>query len=152
MERQTTTRSRPLLDERTLRIAVGALAFFHMAEGLWMLLSPGSFFDAIGRYGLENTHYVGDVGAFVLAYGVALMIAVGRPGWRAPLLGVGALWYAFHGLNHLFDINEARSDERGIADTVLLLVGAGALAWLAAAAERLGVSREPRRSRTPGAR
>jgi hypothetical protein len=124
------------LDERTLRLAVGALAVFHLAEGLWMFLAPDSFFDTIGRYGLENSHYVGDVGSFVLAYGVALMIAVGRPSWRAPLLAVGALWYAFHAINHLFDVGEARSDERGIADTLLLALGAGLLAWLAAAADR----------------
>lgn len=127
-----------------MRFVVGALALFHIAEGLWMVFSPDTFFDLIGRYGLENTHYVGDVGAFVLAYGIALMIAVGRPSWRAPLLGVGALWYAFHALNHLLDIDEARSDERGIVDTVLLMLGAGALAWLALVAERLNANREPR--------
>jgi hypothetical protein len=127
----------PALDDRTLRLAVGALAVFHLAEGLWMLVAPASFFDAIGRYGVENTHYVGDVGAFVLAYGIALLLAVGRPTWRAPLLAVGAAWYAVHALNHLFDIGEARTDGRGIADTVLLALGAVALGWLAVAADRL---------------
>ena len=124
------------MDERTLRLVVGALAVFHLAEGLWMLLAPGSFFDTIGRYGLENTHYVGDLGAFVTAYGLALVVAVGRPTWRAPLLAVGALWYALHAINHLFDIDEARSTERGLADTILLALGAGLLAWLAAVADR----------------
>jgi hypothetical protein len=125
------------LNERTLRLVVGALAAFHIAEGLWMLLAPGSFFDAIGNYGLENTHYVGDVGAFVLAYGLALLAAVGRPTWRAPLLAIGALWYAIHSVNHLFDIDEARSTERGLADTILLAIGAGVLGWLASAADRV---------------
>ena len=125
-----------------MRITVGALAVFHTAEGLWMLLAPASFFDAIGRYGLENTHYVGDVGAFVLAYGVALLLCVGRPTWRAPLLAVGALWYAFHAFNHVFDIDEARSDARGIADAVLLLLGAGLMAWLSGVADRLSGPRQ----------
>jgi hypothetical protein len=125
------------LDEATMRVVVAALAVFHVAEGLWMVFSPESFFDVIGRYGLENTHYVGDVGAFVLAYGIALLIAVGRPSWRTPLLAVGALWYAFHALNHLLDIDEAPSDARGIADTVLLALGSAALAWLAAVSHRL---------------
>ena len=126
-----------MLGERTLRIVVGALGLFHLLEGAWMFFAPGSFFDTIGRYGLENTHYVGDLGAFVLAYGVALLLAVGRPSWRGPLLAVGALWYAFHAVNHLFDVNEARSEARGIADTVLLALGAGLLGWLAAAADRV---------------
>ena len=131
------TRPDAPLDERTMRVVVAALAVFHVGEGLWMVFSPDSFFDVIGQYGLENTHYVGDVGAFVLAYGIALLIAVGRPSWRTPLLAVGALWYAFHALNHLFDIDEARSNGRGIADTVLLALGAAALAWLAAVSNRL---------------
>jgi hypothetical protein len=131
------TRPDAPLDERTMRVVVAALAVFHVGEGLWMVFSPDSFFDVIGQYGLENTHYVGDVGAFVLAYGIALLIAVGRPSWRTPLLAVGALWYAFHALNHLFDIDEARSDGRGIADTVLLALGSAALAWLAAVSNRL---------------
>lgn len=126
-----------LLDERTMRLAVGALALLHLGEGLWMLFAPASFFDTIGRYGLENTHYVGDLGAIVLAYGIALLIAVGRPGWRAPLLGLGALWYAFHSLNHLLDVGEARSDERGWADTILLALGAVLIGWLALVADRL---------------
>ena len=132
------TRPDAPLDERTMRVVVAALAVFHVGEGLWMEFSPDSFFDVIGQYGLENTHYVGDVGAFVLGYGIALMIAVARPSWRTPLLAVGALWYAFHALNHLFDIDEARSDGRGISDTVLLALGSAALAWLAAASDRLG--------------
>ena len=131
------TRPDAPLDERTMRVVVAALAVFHIGEGLWMVFSPDSFFDVIGQYGLENTHYVGDVGAFVLAYGIALLIAVGRPSWRTPLLAVGALWYAFHALNHLLDIDEARSDGRGIADTVLLALGCAALAWLAAVSNRL---------------
>ncbi len=131
------TRPDAPLDERTMRVVVAALAVFHVGEGLWMVFSPDSFFDVIGQYGLENTHYVGDVGAFVLAYGIALLIAVARPSWRTPLLAVGALWYAFHALNHLLDIDEARSDGRGIADTVLLALGSAALAWLAAVSNRL---------------
>ena len=131
------TRSDAPLDERRHYDAHRALAVFHVGEGLWMVFSPDSFFDVIGQYGLENTHYVGDVGAFVLAYGIALLIAVGRPSWRTPLLAVGALWYAFHALNHLLDIDEARSNGRGIADTVLLALGSAALAWLAAVSNRL---------------
>jgi hypothetical protein len=129
--------ARATRDERALRIVVGALGVFHLLEGAWMFFAPASFFDTIGRYGLENTHYVGDLGAFVLAYGVALLLAAGRPSWRAPLLAIGALWYALHAVNHLFDVGEARSEARGIADTVLLALGAGLLAWLAAIADRL---------------
>jgi len=136
------------LDERTLRIVVGALGAFHVLEGLYQLLAPASFFARIGRYGIENTHYVGDVGAFVLAFGVLLLVAVGKPSWRAPLLYLGAAWYALHAANHLFDIDEARSSARGAADTILLALGAGLLAWLANIADHVPFTDE----RGPGER
>ena len=126
----------PILTESTLRTTIGVLGGFHVLEGLYMLLAPGSFYSRIGTYGLENTHYVGDVGSFVIAFGAALLLAVGRPSWRAPVLTVGALWYAFHALNHLFDIDEARSTARGVIDTLLLALGAVLLAWLANVAQR----------------
>lgn len=125
------------IGERTLRAVLGFLALYHVVLGLMQLLAPGTFFDEIGNYGVENTHYVGDVGAFTLGFGIALGVAVGRPRWRAPLLWLGALWYGLHALNHAFDTGEARSAARGWADTLLLALGAVGAAWLARVAERL---------------
>jgi hypothetical protein len=127
---------RPLLDERTLRTAVGALGVFHIVVGLYMFFLPRSFYFRIGTYGPENTHYIGDVATFVLAIGIGLLLAVGRPSWRTPVLAVAALWYGLHALNHLSDIGEARSTARGLIDFLLLAIGCGVLAWLAAAADR----------------
>jgi hypothetical protein len=128
---------KPRIGERTLRAILVVVAAYHVATGLLALLAPDTFFEQIGHYGVENSHYVGDVGAFVLAYGVAVGIAVVRPGWRAPVLWLGALWYGFHAINHAFDTGEAKSEERGWGDTIA--IGAGALlsAWLARVSERL---------------
>jgi hypothetical protein len=126
--------------EKTLRAVLAVIAAYHVVTGALALLAPGTFFEEIGRYGVENSHYVGDVGAFVLAFGVALGIAVVRPAWRAPLLWLGAAWYGFHALNHAFDTGEARSEGRGWADTLLIAFGAVAAAWLARVSERLGHS------------
>lgn len=133
------------MTERALRTVLALIAAYHVAAGLLALFAPGTFFDEIGRYGAENTHYVGDVGAFMLAFGVAVGIAVVRPSWRAPLLWLGALWYAFHAINHAFDTDEARSEGRGWTDTLLIAFGAVASAWLARVSERLaGESRAER--------
>ena len=137
------------LDERTLRLIVGALGAVHLLLGLYMLVAPSSFFHRIGTYGLENTHYVGDLGAFVLALGIALLLAVGRPAWRAPLLAIAALWYAFHALNHLLDVGEAPSDARGVADTLLFAIGAAILGWLSTAAGRTVVHHSGARHEAP---
>jgi hypothetical protein len=112
------------VSERSVRAGVVLLALFPLVTGVIALAAPDTFFEQIGRYGARNTHYVGDVGAFTAAYGAVLMAAAARPAWRVPLLVLGAAWYGLHALNHLFDVDEARSTARGIADTVLLAAGA----------------------------
>jgi hypothetical protein len=123
--------------EQSLRAVLAVIAAYHVITGALALFAPDTFFDQIGHYGVENSHYVGDVGAFTLAFGVALALAVTRPAWRAPILWLGALWYGFHAFNHAFDTGEARSDARGWTDTILIALGAVASAWLARVSERL---------------
>lgn len=125
------------MSERALQAVLAIVAAYHVVMGALALMAPDTFFEEIGRYGVENSHYVGDVGAFFLAFGVAAGIAVARPSWRAPLLWLGAVWYGAHALNHAFDTDEARSEGRGWADTLLLAFGAFGAAWLARVAERL---------------
>lgn len=126
-----------MIGERTLRAVLSFVAAYHVVLGAMQLLAPGTFFEEIGNYGVENSHYIGDVGAFTLAFGVAVGIAVVRPRWRAPLLWLGALWYGLHALNHAFDTGEARSEARGWSDTLLIAFGAVGAAWLARVSERL---------------
>ena len=126
-----------MIGEKPLRAVLVVIAAYHVLQGLLALLDPGTFFEEIGLYGIENPHYVGDVGAFYVGYGAALALAVTRPSWRAPLLWLGAFWYGFHALNHVFDTGEARTDARGWTDTVLLALGAAGAAWLARVSERL---------------
>jgi len=132
------------MSERSLKAVLAFVAVYHVALGAMQLFAPGTFFDEIGNYGVENLHYVGDVGSFTLAFGVALAIAVARPAWRAPLLWLGALWYGFHAINHAFDTGEAKSDARGWSDTLLIGFAALALAWLARVSERLAAGESNR--------
>jgi hypothetical protein len=126
-----------VIGEKALRAILLLVAAFHVVTGLLALVAPDTFFDEIGAYSLENSHYVGDVGAFTLAFGVAIGIAVVRPAWRAPLLWLGALWYGFHAINHAFDTDEARSEARGWGDTVSIAFGSVASIWLARVSEKL---------------
>jgi hypothetical protein len=120
-----------------MRAVLVVLGVVQIASGALALLAPGTFFDEVGRYGVENQHYVGDVGAFVLAFGIAVLIAAQRPAWRVPVLVLGALWYGFHAINHAFDVGDARSDARGIFDTLYIGLGGLLYAYLAWAATRL---------------
>jgi hypothetical protein len=126
-----------VIGERALRAILVVVAVWHAALGALGLFAPDTFFDQIGSYGVENSHYVGDVGSFYLAYGAAIAMAIARPAWRAPLLWLGSLWYGLHALNHLFDTGEAKSEARGWSDTVLIAIGAAGGAWLARVSERL---------------
>ena len=126
-----------MITERALKAILLFVGAFHLATGLLALLAPGTFFDDIGRYGAENLHYVGDVGAFTTAAGIGLVVAAFRPSWRVPMLWVGAAWYWLHALNHAFDTDEARSQARGWADTILIALGGLGSAYLARVADRL---------------
>jgi hypothetical protein len=135
--------ARPVIGEGALVAILLVFAAYHLITGAIALFAPDTFFDEIGRYGVENSHYVGDAGAFTFAYGLALLLAVARRDWAAPILYVGALWYAVHAFNHLFDIDEARSDARGTFDTIALAFGAVFLAWLGRISQRVGQAARP---------
>lgn len=126
-----------MLSERELRLALAAIAVFHLVFGIWALVVPHSFFDQIGHYGVRNDHYVGDVGAFYAAVGVAFLISLRERSWRVPLLALTAIWYALHALNHAFDIGEAKTHARGLSDTLLIAFGALIFGYLARAAARV---------------
>jgi hypothetical protein len=129
-----------LIGEKALKAILIVIAAYHVLQGLLAMLDPGAFFDEIGLYGTENLHYVGDVGAVYLAYGAAIAAAVTRPSWRAPLLWLGCFWYGLHALNHAFDVDEARTDARGWADTIAIAFGALAAGWLARVSEGRGTA------------
>jgi hypothetical protein len=124
------------MTEGALRAVLAVAAAFQIVTGALALIAPGTFFDEVGRYGVENSHYVGDVGAFTLASGIALAVCVFRPSWRAPILWTGAIWFGLHALNHAFDTDEARSDARGWLDTILLALGGLGSAYLASLSSR----------------
>jgi Domain of unknown function (DUF4345) len=126
-----------LVTERLLWWFLVISGLFHVALGLFQLLDPGTFFEEVGGYGAENTHYVGDVGAFTLTAGIVLLLAARHPAWRVPVLTLTAIWYGLHAINHAFDVGEARTEARGWLDTGLIALGALVSAYLAWGASRL---------------
>ena len=118
--------------ERLAPALLGVLGAVEVLLGLWMVVSPHSFFDAIGPFQAYNPHYIRDVSTFSLAIGVASLVAVRRPTWWAPVLTVAAIQFGFHTVNHIVDAGKASNDAIGIIDAVALGIVAVLLGWTAA--------------------
>jgi hypothetical protein len=116
--------------------ALGVLAVYHLLLGLFMAVAPGAFYDALGAFPPENHHYIRDVATFYLAFGVALGVAVRRPSWRLPVLGLVHVQYWFHQVNHPVDVGKAETDPKGWAALVSLAVLTGLVAVLLRRAAR----------------
>jgi len=69
-----------------LKPLLAILGAYQLALGTFMIVAPGTFFEKIGPYGIQNDHYTRDAATFTLALGLVLLIAAWRPGWRAPAI------------------------------------------------------------------
>jgi hypothetical protein len=125
---------RPAPSAVTVGIAV--FAAIHLALAVFMAAAPHAFYTAIGPFGGLNAHYIRDVSTFEAAIGVALLISIGRPSWRVPVLALTTIQYALHSLNHLLDIAKAHPAWSGYFDFFALAAGTLLLAWLWRAAAR----------------
>jgi hypothetical protein len=117
------------VNERRMRMVIIVLAVGHLAMGLWQIFSPATFYKRIGGFGPYNDHYIRDVATFYLAFGLVLLGSAQRIAWRVPILLFGVAQYAFHFLNHLFDIGDSHPGWVGPVDAVSLLVLLAVFVW-----------------------
>ena len=109
---------------------------YQLAQGLFMVVDPQTFFDEVGPWAPYNEHYIGDNATWSLALGASFVVAWRSPAWRVPLLAFAALQFGLHAINHLIDINEAQDDGIAVFDFVALVVVTLGLAGLTVAARR----------------
>jgi hypothetical protein len=78
-----------------------------VANALWMLAGPMHWYTdlpaAVPDTGPFNAHFVRDIGCAFLSVGVALVWAAVRHAFRAPLVGIAALFLVSHALLHAYD-------------------------------------------------
>src|SRR5882757_2166674 len=78
----TPTRTRARYVEVTL-IAFGV---YSVLVGLFMFVSPGTFFETLGNFGARNDHYIVDNASFEFPLGLMMLAAVRWSSWRVPAL------------------------------------------------------------------
>ncbi len=89
---------------RLLLVLVGALGVLALLVGLWALSSWQHFHASVASHtGPANHHYIRDVGAAYTTAGMALLVAVARPRWRAPLVGSAAVFLSLHAAVHVYE-------------------------------------------------
>jgi hypothetical protein len=122
---------------RILPTAVGVLGAYELVLGLWMAVAPRSFFDQVAAFGAYPPHFIRDVSTWQIALGVALVVAVSKPSWRAPLLAFTALQTGLHAINHWIDVNAASKLSIGLFDAISLTVLTALIValWRAASVE-----------------
>ena len=86
---------------RFAQIVVGVMGIYHSLAGVALLFFPLWFFQHIGPFPPFNQHYEGDLGAYVLAVGIGLLVATPLPQNYPWVIRVGALASLFHAANHL---------------------------------------------------
>lgn len=111
---------------------IGGVGF--IALGLWAMVDPRSFFEALAAFEPYNQHFLQDIGAFQVGLGVVLLLA-GVPtradGLTVALVGVG-VGAALHVVSHVVGQDLGGTPERDIpafAGIALLLLAAGGYRW-----------------------
>lgn len=91
------------MSSQASRLVVGTAGAFYTAAGALTLLAPGWFYQHLGPFPPFNRHYMGDVGAFVLPLGAALLWTTGRPQQSRALIATATAASTLHLINHSVD-------------------------------------------------
>ena len=106
------------------------LGLTQLAIGVWLLVDPDSFVDAIADFGPADSHFLRDIGTFQAGLGIALLVAAGRPSWRIPVLFAALAQTVLHTINHLFDIGATDPGWQGPFNFISLLLLVGGILYL----------------------
>jgi hypothetical protein len=118
------------MKQQAIQVIVGVNAVTNLLTGLLLLFAPQWFYDNIASFAPYNQHFLGDVGAFILAFGIGLLFAIRQPERHRSLIGAAALGGLVHVGNHLYaDVLEQGATMHWLTNTIPLLVMALALAW-----------------------
>jgi hypothetical protein len=120
-----------------VRYVLAVVGVYFVAQGVYMALAPGSFFEYVGPFGTRNDHYIRDNAGFSVALGAGCLVGLARPRWQVPALAIVTAQFWLHAVSHLIDVGGSDPDYYGPVELAALVVGAVVLTgslWLAARA------------------
>ncbi|OHU99792.1 hypothetical protein [Mycobacterium talmoniae] len=112
---------------RLIDVTLIVFGLYSVALGIFMMVSPGVFFDTLGAFGVRNDHYIFDNASFELPLGLMLWAALRWRSWRVPALAFAALHWALHALSHGVDTHHHSGTGVGLLEFAGLLVATVAL-------------------------
>ena len=113
---------------RYVDVILVVYGFYSVALGLFMMLSPGVFFDTLGAFGVRNDHYIFDNASFELPLGLLLLAALRWSNWRVPALAFATAHWALHALSHILDTHHRAGTGVGLLEFAGLAISTGLLA------------------------
>ncbi|HVR31099.1 MAG TPA: hypothetical protein VMS74_00140 [Acidimicrobiia bacterium] len=116
------------------RMMALAAAVIFLSFGLWAMVAPRAFFDAIAVFEPYNQHFIQDIGAFQIGLGAVLGLAWATGGADAIAVGsVGAgVGSLAHGVSHVIGADLGGNPGVDIPTFLVLgltLVAAGVWRW-----------------------
>ncbi|GHO51328.1 hypothetical protein [Ktedonospora formicarum] len=88
---------------RFVQVIVALIGIAYTFAGIALIFFPLWFFQTIGNFPPFNSHYEGDLGAFILAIGIGLLLAMAQPQKHIWTIRIAALASLLHAANHLYD-------------------------------------------------
>jgi len=115
----------------------GLLGIAAIANGVFMLASPGGWYFAVPGVtttGPFNQHFIRDIGIIFLFLGAAFLAGVAQPRLRVILWAAATLWLACHALFHFWEVAVGICGPSALARdfpavTLPALIGAALTLW-----------------------
>jgi hypothetical protein len=89
-----------------LKVLAAVVAVLLGGNGLYMLLQPESWYQAVPSVphtGPLNVHFVMDIGIAYLASAAGIAAGIWRPGWRVPAAIPALIFIGTHAALHLIE-------------------------------------------------
>ncbi len=104
-------------------LVLGVVGLTQLVPGVLAFVAPGAFYDTLAPFPPQNDHILRDVGSWQIALGLAALLAIRRPSFRVPMLGVLTLQFALHAISHLIDMDDPDPSWLGPVEFATLVAG-----------------------------